>query len=169
MWLKWERKQNKTKKGETVGMCSSFKFCGLSHCLFCQLFLLIMSKTEKQSESQIEDAYLGSLAKDQEMTKKRMNDWQLSWNQKASVALLQGCWLCTSHFHQGACVLCKQVRHMRWSSGGPWPWNVQRNRFWGPSYSSSAPSNSRRGGPFKMRHLRDLRVVSPSQIFGISA
>lgn len=53
-----------------MGMCCSFIFCGLSYCLFCWLFLLIISKTEKQSELQIEDAYLGSLAKDQEMTKK---------------------------------------------------------------------------------------------------
>lgn len=53
-----------------MGMCCSFIFCGLPCCLFCQLFLLIMSKIEKHSESQIEDAYLGSLAKDQEMTKK---------------------------------------------------------------------------------------------------
>lgn len=52
-----------------MGMCCSFTFCGLSYCLFCQLFLLIMSKTEEHSESQIEDTYLGFLAEDQEMTK----------------------------------------------------------------------------------------------------
>ena len=28
-------------------MCCLFIFCGLSYCLFCQLFLLIMHKTEK--------------------------------------------------------------------------------------------------------------------------
>jgi hypothetical protein len=50
-------------------MCCSFMFCGLSYCLFCQLFLLTMSKTEKQGESQIEDAYLGSLTKEWKMTK----------------------------------------------------------------------------------------------------
>lgn len=57
-----------------MGMCCSFIFCGLSYCLFGWLFLLLISKTEKQSESQIEDAYLGSLAKDQEMTKKERSE-----------------------------------------------------------------------------------------------
>lgn len=57
-----------------MGMCCSLTFCGLSHCLFCQLFLLIMSKTEEHSESQIEDTYLGFLAEDQEMTKKKGKD-----------------------------------------------------------------------------------------------
>lgn len=52
-----------------MGMCYSFTFCGSSCCLFCQLFLLIMRKTEEHSESQIEDTHLGFLAEDQEMTK----------------------------------------------------------------------------------------------------
>lgn len=52
-------------------MCCLLIFCGLSYCLFCQLFLLMMHKTEKQSEPQIEDAMSGSLAKDQKMAKKK--------------------------------------------------------------------------------------------------
>ena len=64
------KKTKRKKKGKTTGMCCLFMLCGLSCCLFCQLFLLIMRKTEKPGESQIEDAYLGSLTKGQEMTKK---------------------------------------------------------------------------------------------------
>lgn len=94
-------------------MCCLFIFCGLSYCLFCQLFLLIMSKTEKQSESQIEDATLGSLAKDQKMTKKKKVSKKLGLR-----ALLKPRRWClmpralTVYLQLGESVLCKQVRRL---------------------------------------------------------
>lgn len=87
-------------------MCCSFIFCGLSYCLFCWLFLLIKGKTEKQSESQIEDAYLGSLAKDQEMTKKVRSE--------AGGCLELPCWLTHTEGTDGCVALALPP-------GGAWP------------------------------------------------